>query len=124
MLGKCSSVKISKKRTVLVGGHGQIKKRTEEVSSLEARVIMLEDFLHENLLVGDAQSDEISERISKLKGGLILVQPGGRTELEVSECRDRIEDAVCALQAAVKNGFVVGGGAALIHASKVLDRLA
>jgi len=43
------------------------------------------------------QRDELSERISKLKGGFILVQPGGRTELEVSECRDWIEDAVCAL---------------------------
>ena len=81
----------------MVGGHGQIKRRGEDVSSLEARVMMLEDYLHENPLVGEMQLDELSERISKLKGGLILVQPGGRTELEVSECRDRIEDAVCAL---------------------------
>lgn len=75
----------------------------------------------DNPLVGDAQMDEISERISKLKGGLVMISPGGTSELEVSECRDRIEDAVCAVSAALKDGFVVGGGAALLHASKVLD---
>ena len=42
----------------------------------------------------------------------------------MSECRDRIEDAVCAVQAAIKHGFVVGGGCALIHASSVLEDLA
>jgi len=52
-----------------------------------------------------------------------MISPGGTSELEVSECRDRIEDAVCAVSAALKDGFVVGGGAALLHASNVLDLL-
>ena len=52
-----------------------------------------------------------------------MIHPGGTSELEVSECRDRIEDAVSAVQAAITDGYVVGGGAALLHASKCLNKL-
>jgi chaperonin GroEL (HSP60 family) len=67
------------------------------MSALEQRISFLEDLLTDNPLVGDSQIDEVSERISKLKGGLVMISPGGSSELEVSECRDRIEDAVCAV---------------------------
>ena len=51
------------------------------------------------------------------------MQPGGRTELESEESRDRIEDAVCAVKAALnQGGFVAGGGSALLKASLALDR--
>ena len=61
-------------------------------------------------------------RIQKLKAGLVFLQPGGRTEIEASESRDRIEDAVCTVKSAIKSGgFVPGGGAALLHASRILD---
>ena len=46
-----------------------------------------------------------------------MVKAGGRSEVEMQECRDRIEDAVCAVQAAIEEGIVVGGGAALLYAS-------
>lgn len=92
------------------------------MSKLDARIAFLEDILTSEM-VGDSQRDDLSERVSKLKGGLIIVHPGGRTELEVSECRDRIEDAVCAVHAALKHGFVAGGGSALIHASSGLKQL-
>ena len=72
-------------------------KYNEEISGLDSRINFLEDFLTDNVLVGDSQRDEISERISKLKGGIILIKPGGNTELAVLECRERIEDAVCAV---------------------------
>ena len=46
-----------------------------------------------------------------------MIQPGGRTEVEANESRDRIEDAVCAVKAAIDSGgFVAGGGSALLHA--------
>ena len=62
-------------------------------------------------------------RIQKLKGGLVFLQPGGRTEIEAEECRDRIEDAVCAVKAALnQGGFLAGGGCALLNASHVLDQ--
>jgi chaperonin GroEL len=92
------------------------------MSGLETRISFLENILSSEM-VGDSQRDEITEQISKLKGGLIMIHPGGRTEFEASECRDRITDAVCAVQIALKSGFVSGGGSALIHASKVLSKL-
>ena len=60
--------------------------------------------------------EELMERVAKLQGGLVVVQPGGRTQVEVEECRDRIEDALCAVKASLEEGFVTGGGAALLHA--------
>ena len=61
------------------------------------------------------------ERVAKLKGGLAILQPGGRTQVEAEESRSRIEDSVCAVKAAVESGgFVASGGSSLIHASKVL----
>ena len=64
------------------------------------------------------------ERISLLQGGLALIQPGGRTEIEANEQRDRIEDAVCAVKAAIQQGgFVAGGGAALLHSIPRLSDL-
>jgi chaperonin GroEL len=60
--------------------------------------------------------------MQKLKAGLVFMQPGGRTELESEESRDRIEDAVCAVKAALnQGGFVTGGGSALLKASLALN---
>lgn len=63
-------------------------------------------------------------RLQKLKAGLVFLQPGGKTEIEAEESRDRIEDAVCAVKAALnEGGFVAGGGSALLRASFALDDL-
>jgi chaperonin GroEL len=71
----------------------------------------------------DEQVESIAARISKLRGGLAICNPGGSTEVEVSECRDRLEDAVCAAKAAIEQGFVPGGGLALIRASRGLEEV-
>ena len=63
----------------------------------------------------------IYERIGKLKGGLCLVKAGGLLEVEIGECRDRLEDSLHAVRAALDEGFVVGGGFALVKASLQLD---
>ena len=74
----------------------------------------------ENLILGDFDQDILSERISKLKGGLLVIQPGGRTSVEVQECRDRIEDSLSTVRSAMEGGFLPGGGYALLHASNSL----
>ena len=56
-----------------------------------------------------------------MKGGLCIVKAGGLSEVEISECRDRIEDALFAVRAALEDGFVIGGGLALFNASKNLN---
>lgn len=95
------------------------------MSKLERRVTDLENELEgEDLLLGEEGREDILVRLAKLKGGLAQITPGGRTEIEAQECRDRIEDAVCAARAACdQGGFVAGGGSALLHASKKLNEL-
>jgi chaperonin GroEL len=62
------------------------------------------------------------ERVAKLKGGLAVINVGGTSDVEVSEKKDRIEDALFACKAAMEEGFVIGGGCALMYASLELDK--
>lgn len=59
----------------------------------------------------------MQERIAKFKGGIAVIKAGGVTDIEMNECRDRIEDAVFAVRAALEEGVVIGGGCALLYAS-------
>ena len=113
VVGKVSQAIIDQERTILIGGHG-FKETTE-------RIQFLENFIEGNVILGDFDKDVLSERISKLKGGIRIIQPGGRTKVEFEECRDRIEDSVQAVRAAMEQGYVPGGGMALVKASEVLD---
>lgn len=61
--------------------------------------------------------------MAKLTGGVAVIKCGGASEVEVGELKDRIEDALCATRAAADEGIVVGGGCALLYASKRLDNL-
>jgi len=61
--------------------------------------------------------------LSKLKGGVGIIKVGGGSEVEVGEIKDRITDALNATKAAVDEGIVVGGGCALLYASKTLKNL-
>jgi chaperonin GroEL len=72
----------------------------------------------DNLLMGDFEREQISERLGKLKGGLCIVKSGGLSEVEMQECRDRVEDALFAVKAALEDGYVQGAGMALFQAAK------
>ena len=87
------------------------------MSPLDQRIHLLENHLEsEDLLLGESETEKLMARLQKLKGGLVFVQPGGRTQIEADESRDRIEDAVSAVKAALNSGgFVPGGGSALLH---------
>ena len=61
--------------------------------------------------------------MAKLQGGVGVIKVGGGSEVEVGEVKDRVTDALCATKAAIAEGIVVGGGAALLYASKTLDAL-
>ncbi len=62
----------------------------------------------------------MTERLAKLIGGVGIIKVGGASEVEVNEIKDRITDALNATKAAVDEGIVVGGGCALLYASKAL----
>ena len=61
--------------------------------------------------------------MGRLTGGVAIIKVGGASEVEVSELKDRIEDALCATRAAQEEGVVAGGGVALLHASLKLSEL-
>ena len=64
--------------------------------------------------------EKFEERLAKLQGGIGVIKVGGASEVEVSEVKDRVNDALCATRAAIAEGIVPGGGTALLYASKGL----
>jgi chaperonin GroEL len=70
----------------------------------------------------DYDREKLQERLAKLAGGVAVIKVGGATEVEVKERKDLVDDALHATRAAVEEGVVSGGGAALLHASQQLGK--
>ena len=106
-LGECRLATIGKEETTLVDGGGDEEK-------IKARV---EDLQHQIEHAKSAfEVEKLQERLAKMVGGVAIVYVGGNTETEMREKKDRVEDALHATKAAIEEGIVPGGGAALIHA--------
>jgi chaperonin GroEL len=71
----------------------------------------------------DYEKEKLQERLAKMVGGVAVIKVGGGSDVEVGEKRDRIVDALNATKAAVEQGIVPGGGAALLWASRTLDEV-
>jgi chaperonin GroEL len=69
----------------------------------------------------DWDREKLQERLAKLAGGVCVVKVGAATEVELKEKKHRIEDAVSATRAAIEEGIISGGGAALVHAAAALE---
>ncbi len=67
--------------------------------------------------------ERLERRLSRLEGRVAVVKVGANSEIELTEKRDRVEDAICATKAAIKEGIVPGGGIALLNASNYLKPL-
>lgn len=74
-------------------------------------------------VTSEYDKEKLQERLGKLTGGVAVIKVGGASEVEVGELKDRIQDALCATRAAAEEGVVPGGGAALLQASKELDKI-
>jgi chaperonin GroEL len=114
MLGKAKRVRIEKENTTIIDGSG---KKTD----IAARVNQIRQQIEET--TSDYDREKLQERLAKLAGGVAVIRVGGATEVEVKERKDRVDDAMHATRAAVEEGIVAGGGAALLYASKVLAKL-
>jgi chaperonin GroEL len=112
MLGRARKVTITKDETTIVDGHG-------EKAEIEARVAQIRSQIEET--TSDYDKEKLQERLAKLAGGVAVIRVGGASEIEVKERKDRVDDALNATRAAVQEGVVVGGGVALVRASKKLD---
>ena len=106
-LGQASSVIIDKDNTTIVNGAG-------EKANIDARVNQIKAQIAET--TSDYDREKLQERLAKLSGGVALIKVGAATETEMKEKKDRVDDALSATKAAVEEGIVIGGGAALIKA--------
>jgi chaperonin GroEL len=114
MLGKARKITITKDETTIVDGAG-------EKSAIEARVAQIRAQIEDT--TSDYDKEKLQERLAKLAGGVAIIRVGGASETEVKERKDRVDDALNATRAAVQEGVVVGGGVALVRASKRLKGL-
>jgi chaperonin GroEL len=114
MLGKAKRVRIEKENTTIIDGSGK-------KADINARTGQIRQQIEET--TSDYDREKLQERLAKLAGGVAVIRVGGATEVEVKERKDRVDDAMHATRAAVEEGIVAGGGAALLYATKALARL-
>jgi chaperonin GroEL len=114
MLGRARRVRVERENTTIVDGDG---KKDE----IQARIRQIWQQIEDT--TSDYDREKLQERLAKLAGGVAVIRVGGATEVEVKEKKDRVDDAVHATKAAVEEGVVAGGGAALLYATMVVDRL-
>jgi chaperonin GroEL len=105
-LGQAQKVNVTKDDTTIVEGAGA-------KDQIAARVAEIKGQIEET--TSDFDRDKLKERLAKLSGGVAVVRVGAATETELKERKYRIEDALNATRAAVEEGFVAGGGTALIN---------
>jgi chaperonin GroEL len=113
-LGRANRITVDKDNTTIVGGKG---KRTE----IDGRAREIRSQLDRT--TGDYDREKLQERMAKLVGGVALIKVGAVTETELKEKKARVQDAVQATRAAVEQGFVAGGGVALLRSAVALDDL-
>ena len=114
MLGTAKTVTITKDDTTIVDGAGDKK-------DIQARCAQIRSQIE--AASSDYDREKLEERLGKLSGGVAVIKVGGASEVEVKEKKDRVDDALHATRAAVKEGVVPGGGVALLYATKALDSL-
>ncbi len=106
-LGQAARVVIDKDNTTIVDGKG-------DKEAVEARVKEIKVQLENT--TSDYDREKLQERLAKLSGGVAVIKVGAATETEMKEKKDRVDDALSATKAAVEEGIVIGGGAALVKA--------
>jgi len=111
-LGQASSIVIDKDNTVVVNGAGSKDKIDARVGQIKAQIAETSS---------DYDKEKLQERLAKLSGGVAVIKVGAATETEMKEKKDRVDDALSATKAAVEEGIVIGGGAALQLANSKVE---
>ena len=114
MLGSAKRIEMSKENTTIIAGGGSKKDITARCGQIRAQI---------EETSSDYDREKLQERLAKLAGGVAVIKVGGATEIEVKERKDMVEDALNSTRAAVEEGIVIGGGAALLYATRSLAKL-
>lgn len=113
-LGRARNIRIDKENTTIIEGAGDTTIIKNRVSTIKAQI---------EETTSDYDREKLQERLAKLAGGVAVIKVGAATETELKEKKLRIEDALNATRAAIEEGIIPGGGAALIKAIPVVDAL-
>jgi chaperonin GroEL len=113
-LGRARQVRVTAERTSIIGGGGPPEAVEFRLTQLRAEL--------ERATFG-VDEDVLTERIGALSGKVAVIRVGAPTPAELRELQHRVEDALSATRAAMAEGIVAGGGAALLHAAPALDAL-
>ncbi len=113
-MGRAKQVRVTENTTTIVGGYGSAEDVEFRVTQLRAELERAQFGVDEEVL---------TERIGALTGKVAVIKVGAATPAELKELQHRVEDALSATRAAMAEGIVAGGGAALLHSAHVLDDL-
>lgn len=107
-LGQAGRVVIDKDNTVIVNGKGSSEAVQARIAEIKVQVAAT---------TSEYDKEKLQERLAKLSGGVAVIKVGAASETEMKEKKDRVDDALSATKAAVEEGIVIGGGAALVRAA-------
>ena len=113
-MGRARRVVIGKEETTIIEGKGSRKGIEERVKMIRAQLAAA---------TSDWDREKLQERLGKLAGSVAIVKVGAPTEVELTEKKHRVEDALSATRAAVEEGMVPGGGVAFLNALPALDKI-
>lgn len=114
-LGRCKTVKVSSKSTIIIDGDGDENEIDERVNQLQHMIATTPN---------SYDKEKLQERLAKLAGGIAVLSVGATTEIELKEKKHRVEDAVNATRASIEEGVVPGGGTELCQISATLNKKA
>ena len=114
-LGRCKTVKVSSKSTIIIDGDGDESEIDERVNQLQRMIATTPN---------SYDKEKLQERLAKLAGGIAVLSVGATTEIELKEKKHRVEDAVNATRASIEEGVVPGGGTELCQISATLNKKA
>jgi chaperonin GroEL len=112
MLGTARGVTISKEETTIVDGSGSEEALADRLEEIKTQIDKAES---------SYAREQLQQRLGKLAGGVAVINVGGYTETEMKEKKDRVDDAVHAVKAAIEEGILPGGGHALLCASYLIE---
>src|SRR6202046_4832833 len=114
VLGEARRVVVTKDTSTIIDGAGDQSEVQDRIRQLRAEIENTDS---------DWDREKLQERVAKLSGGVCVLRAGAATEVELKEKKHRLEDAISATRAAIEEGIIVGGGAALVHVASDLDDL-
>jgi chaperonin GroEL len=109
--GEARTVTISKEKTTIIDGKGNEEDVKQRLEQLTSQIDKAES---------NFEVEKLQERLAKMAGGVSIIHVGGYTETEMNEKKDRVDDALHATKAAIEEGIVPGGGAALLYAREAI----